>query len=304
MSNNSTVKHSTLVNSIIAIVLILFTSLIAPKLPKSIAKWLDDPLIRFCVFTGIAYLATRNVVLAIILSIAVIGAYQTLNMHKITDTILNNTKKMINNQHNHTDNQNMASDNHTMHSDNHTMHSDNHTMHSDNHTMHSDNHTMHSNNHKPNINNENILYEQTNNTQMNNDELTNIINNIAIKILNKDNMNQVISSIVAANPNIDSTLISNIVHNLYNNIMNKPDLPAVTEIIIQNNKEPSGIHENDKEPSGIPENEFDLNGPVDFNNNILSDSCFNINNEYNKEKVCQQNIYNFEGYEADHYMQY
>jgi hypothetical protein len=50
--------------------------------------------------------------------------------------------------------------------------------------------------------------------------------------------------------------------------------------------------------------EFDLNGPVDFNNNILSDSCFNINNEYNKEKVCQQNIYNFEGYEADHYMQY
>ena len=183
-----------------------------------------------------------------------------------------------------------------MHLDNHTMHLDNHPMHLDNQNMTSNNNTMHLDNHtnKPNINNENILYEQTNNTQMNNDELTNIINNIAIKILNKDNMNQVISSIVAANPNIDSTLISNIVHNLYNNIMNNPELPAVTEIIIQNNKE----------PSGIPENEFDLNGPVDFNNNILSDSCFNINNEYNKEKVCQQNIYNFEGYEADHYMQY
>jgi hypothetical protein len=90
-------SSSRIVNIVLAIILILFASLAAPKLPKSMAKYLENPWIRFAIFVGIAYLATKDLVTSIIAVIAVSVSYQTLSMHKITDTVMNKTTQLLNN---------------------------------------------------------------------------------------------------------------------------------------------------------------------------------------------------------------
>ena len=97
-SKINSLNNNYILNTIIAIFLVLFASLVAPKLPKSMARILDNMLIRFLIFTGIAFLATRDLVTAIIAVIAVMVSYQTLNVHKITDKVINETKQLIHTQ--------------------------------------------------------------------------------------------------------------------------------------------------------------------------------------------------------------
>jgi len=96
----SKIEPSQNISIIVAIILVLFASLVAPKLPKSITVYLENIWVRFFIFTCIAYLATHNVVTAIIAVIAVLISYQTLSVHKITDTIMDKTNKLLNNINN------------------------------------------------------------------------------------------------------------------------------------------------------------------------------------------------------------
>jgi len=86
-----------IVNLILAIILVLFASLAAPKLPKSITKYLENPWLRLITFIAIAYLATKDLVTALIAVIAVSISYQTLSMHKITDIVMDKTTHLLNN---------------------------------------------------------------------------------------------------------------------------------------------------------------------------------------------------------------
>jgi hypothetical protein len=85
------------VGTILAMVLILFASLAAPKLPKSISKNLENPVLRLLIFISIGYLATKDIVTAIIAAIAVLVSYQTFSVNKITDNLMKQTNDVLNN---------------------------------------------------------------------------------------------------------------------------------------------------------------------------------------------------------------
>jgi hypothetical protein len=91
----STSGKNRVVNTILAIVLVLFASLAAPKLPRNITKYLENPNLRFVIFVAIAYLATQDLVTAVIATIAVLVSYQTLAVQQITDKIMDKTKQML-----------------------------------------------------------------------------------------------------------------------------------------------------------------------------------------------------------------
>ena len=88
-------KDSSIIKSLIVISLVLFASLVAPKLPASYLEIIDNMIVKFLLFTGIAYLATCDLVSAIIASIAVMTTLQTLSVHKITNKIIDATKDLL-----------------------------------------------------------------------------------------------------------------------------------------------------------------------------------------------------------------
>ena len=97
LKNINLKKNNRAVSIIGAIILVLFASLAAPKLPRSITQYLENPILRFAIFVGIAYLATKDIITAIIAVIAVLISYQTLSVHKITDTVMDKTKILLDN---------------------------------------------------------------------------------------------------------------------------------------------------------------------------------------------------------------
>jgi len=88
-------KDSSIIKSLIVISLVLFASLVAPKLPASYLEIIDNMIVKFLLFTGIAYLATCDLVSAIIASIAVMTTLQTLSVHKITNKVIDATKDLL-----------------------------------------------------------------------------------------------------------------------------------------------------------------------------------------------------------------
>jgi hypothetical protein len=93
---SQTSQSERVIGTILAIVLVLFASVAAPKLPKSVVKHLENPLIRLIIFISIGYLATRDLITAIIAVIAVLVSYQTLSVHKLTDNMIKKTNDVIN----------------------------------------------------------------------------------------------------------------------------------------------------------------------------------------------------------------
>ena len=67
------------VSSILMILLIAYTSLAAPKLPRNVAKALDNPIIQLIFFFLIIYIAKHNAGVAIIASIALLVTLMTIN---------------------------------------------------------------------------------------------------------------------------------------------------------------------------------------------------------------------------------
>jgi hypothetical protein len=99
MSQNNllTFDSTRIINTIIAIFLVLFASLAAPKLPFSITKYLDNIYIRFILFLGIAFMATKDIITALIAVIAVMISYQSVAVNKITNKVISQTKQLIDN---------------------------------------------------------------------------------------------------------------------------------------------------------------------------------------------------------------
>jgi len=98
INNNESLKinnKSSIFRSVAIIFCILFTSVIAPNLPASVLDLFDNSLVQFILFTLIAYIATNDLVGAIIATITVLITLQTLSVHKITNKIVNETKNLI-----------------------------------------------------------------------------------------------------------------------------------------------------------------------------------------------------------------
>ncbi|AYV79227.1 MAG: hypothetical protein Faunusvirus6_5 [Faunusvirus sp.] len=85
---NSTemILNNEYVVAVLAVVLILYGSLIAPKLPASITHRLDNNCVRFAVFFAIALLASKNAVIALVAALAVAVTLQTINYHRVVKT--------------------------------------------------------------------------------------------------------------------------------------------------------------------------------------------------------------------------
>ena len=88
-------KDISIIKSLFVISLVLFASIIAPKLPSCYLEIIDNMFVKFLLFTGIAYLATYDLVSAIIASIAVLVTLQTLSVHRITNNIIDATKQIL-----------------------------------------------------------------------------------------------------------------------------------------------------------------------------------------------------------------
>ena len=308
MNNISNKENQTkLFNGVVAIILIVLVCAIIPSLPNSITKWLRDPLIILIVFLVIAYLVTNDVVLSFLLAICSLVIYlQVLNMHKNnTPGSIEYSQNYIPSQQDYDYTQNYSQD-YNPDLDHNQEHNYSQDLDHNQEQNYSQDlvHNQEQNHSQDLVHNQEQNYSQEQNHSQdhtiqktqeqktqeqinNNEELKIKIISIASQILNKDNINEVINNIILANPNIDSKLINDTIVNLYNN-MSKNNVKINT-------------NENTNIPSGVPENDFDLNGPVDFDNNILSDSCLNSIPEYNPKTVCD-NMVKFDGYEHDNYM--
>jgi hypothetical protein len=97
MINNDSNRVISLITGVI---LILFASLIAPKLPYSYSKYLENPMVKIILFTLIAYISSKDIVIGIIAVIALLISYQTLSVSKITNDVINKTNEVIAEQFN------------------------------------------------------------------------------------------------------------------------------------------------------------------------------------------------------------
>lgn len=91
--NNS--KPKPIVNTLTGIILVLFASLVAPKLPSQYTKKLKDPIVRFSIYLLIAYIGTKDLLTAIIAVVAVMIAHQSLVMNDLTDNVMTKTKEIV-----------------------------------------------------------------------------------------------------------------------------------------------------------------------------------------------------------------
>jgi hypothetical protein len=95
MSSNIKMDSNRIINITVTIILILFTSIIAPKLPKSFTKYFENSFVLLIVLISVTYFATRDIMGALIAIIALAIIYQSIIVNKISDRILNDTKNII-----------------------------------------------------------------------------------------------------------------------------------------------------------------------------------------------------------------
>lgn len=70
------------VSGTLSLLLILYASSVAPKLPNYVAKWMDNIVVRGIVFFLIVYLTQKNPSLALIVSLAVLVTLMVLSKNK------------------------------------------------------------------------------------------------------------------------------------------------------------------------------------------------------------------------------
>ena len=75
------------INAGVSLFLILYTGLVAPKLPKSIADFLDSTLGKFLMFFMIIYISRKDTTIAIIAAVAVIISIMALDKMKLNDIV-------------------------------------------------------------------------------------------------------------------------------------------------------------------------------------------------------------------------
>ena len=84
-------------STVLALFLILYASLAAPKLPKSVSNVFDNVWFKLLFMFLIAYMATKDLPVAIISSIALLVTLQTLSAQRTTDVVVKEVKSNVEN---------------------------------------------------------------------------------------------------------------------------------------------------------------------------------------------------------------
>ena len=74
------------ISTTIKVLIALYAAFAAPSLPKGVAMFFDNSLVRILIVILIVYLATRDASMAILVSLAFIFSLQTANKYKLIDT--------------------------------------------------------------------------------------------------------------------------------------------------------------------------------------------------------------------------
>lgn len=90
-------------NAVIGLFLVLYAGLAAPKLPSSVAKIFGNPVFKFVFLFLIAYLASRNMSIAIITSVALAISMQTFSYHQATQKVQDVVQEEISKIQEHSD---------------------------------------------------------------------------------------------------------------------------------------------------------------------------------------------------------
>lgn len=76
------------VSTALTLVLILYAGLAAPKLPENVAKVFDNSVVKLLVFILIAYIAKKNITVAIVAAVGVMVTLQTLTRHRVNSQMI------------------------------------------------------------------------------------------------------------------------------------------------------------------------------------------------------------------------
>lgn len=83
-----TMDNNQMIYSVVSILLVLYSALAAPKLPKSFAKVFDNPLVKILYMFLIGYLATKNPTVSIMAAVALFLTLQTLASHEVAEVVV------------------------------------------------------------------------------------------------------------------------------------------------------------------------------------------------------------------------
>jgi hypothetical protein len=101
---NNILKNMTnnqMIYSVVTILLVLYSALAAPKLPKSFAKIFENPLVKILYMFLIGYLATKNPTISMMAAVALFLTLQALASHDVADAVAtsyNQVNQLVNNQ--------------------------------------------------------------------------------------------------------------------------------------------------------------------------------------------------------------
>jgi hypothetical protein len=95
IKSHTTFLNNEYISSFLILTLILYSSIIAPKLPNYIIKMSDNSLIKFFVFFLIVYISNKNLQLAVTLTIAFFVTLNLLHNMSFTEG-MENTKTFKN----------------------------------------------------------------------------------------------------------------------------------------------------------------------------------------------------------------
>jgi TolA-binding protein len=87
------VESNKILSTVLAMFLVLYAAMAAPKLPKAVAKIFDNTLFKLGYMFLIAYLATKDPSVAIITATALLITIQTLAKRDVADVAVNVVKK-------------------------------------------------------------------------------------------------------------------------------------------------------------------------------------------------------------------
>ena len=82
------VSNNKILNPLLGLILVLYASIAAPKLPKTVTIWFDNTWFKLVFMFLIAFMATKDQSVAIISSIALLVTLQSLSAQKTTDSVL------------------------------------------------------------------------------------------------------------------------------------------------------------------------------------------------------------------------
>ena len=82
------VSNNKILNPLLGLFLVLYASIAAPKLPKTVTIWFDNTWFKLGFMFLIAFMATKDQSVAIISSIALLVTLQSLSAQKTTDSVL------------------------------------------------------------------------------------------------------------------------------------------------------------------------------------------------------------------------